>query len=74
MGRAESVVYKYFAVDQSRQLAAELFAVFGLFFAVTGVLQQNYVAVFHRRNRCFRVGADNFVICREYNLFAQQFT
>ncbi len=73
MSSAKRVVYKYFAVDQRRQLTAEFFAVFGLFFAVTGILQQNHVAVFHCRNSRFRIGANYFVIRRKYDLFAQQF-
>ena len=68
---AEGIVYKHIA--QGSQFLGEGFAVFGLFLAVTGVLQQNHVAVVHGSYGRLGVFTHDTVIRSEFNIDAQLF-
>ena len=71
MGGSESVVYKY--VAEGSQIFGESLSVLGLFRSVTGVLQQDHIAVLHGLNRSFCIGAYHFRIRSELHFLAKQF-
>ena len=67
---SECIVYEY--VTQGSQFFAELLTVFGLFCTVTGVLQKDYISVFHSLNSCFCVRSYNLRICCKFNFLSEK--
>ena len=67
---SECIVYEY--VTQGSQFFAELLTVFGLFCTVTGVLQKDYISVFHSLNSCFCVRSYNLRICCKFNFLSKK--
>ena len=67
---SECIVYEY--VTQGSQFFAELLTVFGLFCTITGVLQKNYISVFHSLNSCFCVRSYNLRICCKFNFLSEK--
>ena len=59
-------------VDRAGAFFAEGFAVLSFLCTVTGVLQQNYVAVLHSCYSCLSIVADYGCICCELNFLTEK--